>query len=165
MKETFLLIFFCAFFIGVQAQISDISLPTSDNEYIDISTDIPPQSISSSKKKSRKSEKVELRTVHMFATSFSFTDSILFITDIQTVENVEFVNRFFLLDITQFGVQFKDYLKEAGESSPQVSSLFFSTKLRKVTKQYNSIHKKTEKKKQFIPYKIGNEFKFNNPGN
>ena len=138
-KSTFLFIFLCVFSVNSWAQ----KTPSSP----------------SSGKKNEKERKVDSLTVYMFATSFSFIDSVLYVTNIQTMDNEHIVSKVFLLDRARYGEQLKGYLEKNGEPA-QVPSVFFSTKKKELVRQYNSIKKKSLQKGKFIYMPVGEEFKF-----
>ena len=92
-----------------------------------------------------KTEKIETLTLHIFAVSMSFSDSIMYMSNIQTIENATIRDKYFFDQRAEYSAQFKKWLEDGG-SSLQVSSLYFYKNHKKALKGYRTVRKKAMKK-------------------
>ncbi len=93
-------------------------------------------------------------TVYMFAASFSFGDSVLYISDIKQMDNLQLTNKAYLLGRNAFSDQFANFLESNGCAVPQLSSLFFDEKKSKVIKKYSKVQRVAKKKNSFGIIKV-----------
>ena len=100
--------------------------------------------------------------VYMFATSFSILDSVLFVSDIQLVNDVTVNNKWFVKDRLVYEKQFSDYIVGNNENESYMTSLLFSEKEKKITKKRERLIKRNKKKNGFQLYQIS-DFKFSKP--
>ena len=97
--------------------------------------------------------------VYVCALSFSPVDSVMFISNIQKIEQTIVRNRWFLEDRAVLERKFEDYVRDRA-GNLQLSSLFFSEKEKKVLKQRERIIRKNNKKKRFKVQYTGADFRF-----
>jgi len=97
--------------------------------------------------------------VYMFALSFSPVDSVMYISDIEKIEQAVVRNKWFLEDRKLFEESFQDYVR-AKVGDLQLSSLYFYEKEKKVLKKREQIIRKNSKKKRFILNSTGSDFRF-----
>ncbi len=83
--------------------------------------------------------------LYMFAFGRSFNDSIVYISDLQTVDSTWLDNRHgFLYSRSTYSYQFKNYMSELGVENP-TTCVIFSAKLKKAEKAYLKLKKKYTK--------------------
>lgn len=99
--------------------------------------------------------------VYMFAASFSLLDSVIYISDIQKVDNVIVNNKWFIKERSTFESQFTDHIS-ADLNESQLTSLYYSEKLKKMQKSRARLIKRNAKKNGFYLYQVS-DFKFVNP--
>ena len=99
--------------------------------------------------------------VYMFAASFSLLDSVLYISDIQKLENVTVNNRWFVKERAAFEKQFTDYIR-VGVNESQLTSIIFSEKIKKVEKRRARLIKRNAKTNGFALIE-STGFVFSNP--
>ena len=97
--------------------------------------------------------------VYVCALSFSPVDSVMFVSNIQKIEQTIVKNRWFLEDREVLEQKFEDYVRgRAGNY--QLSSIFFSEKEKRVLKQRERIIRRNNKKKRFKVQYTGADFRF-----
>ena len=100
--------------------------------------------------------------VYMFATSFSILDSILYVSDIQLVNDVTVNNKWFIKERLVFEKQFADFVVDADENESYMTSLLFSEKEKKLVKKRERLIKRNKKKNGFKLI-TAPDFKFSAP--
>ena len=101
--------------------------------------------------------------VYMFAASFSVLDSVLFVSDIQYVNDVTVNNKWFVKERLAFEKQFTDFVVGTGDEAESfMTSLQFSEKEKKLQKNRARLIKRSQKKNGFKMHQIPG-FKFENP--
>lgn len=99
--------------------------------------------------------------IYMFAASFSMLDSVLYVSDIQKMDNVIVNNKWFVKERAAFEAQFTEYVSPAFNGS-QMTSIYFSEKLKNVERRKARLLKRNSKKNRF--YLIEKkDFRFSNP--
>lgn len=88
-------------------------------------------------------------SVYMFASSFAFGDSVIYISSIQKMNQVQLTNKAYLLGRSDFSKQYAGFLEDNGCVSPQLPSLFFSEKQSVVQKKRAKVEKHFKKKMSF----------------
>lgn len=101
--------------------------------------------------------------VYMFGFSASFNDSIVYLTDIQKVEDawVESKNGF-LVNRDDYSYQLQNYLKQKGEQTPTCVT-FYALKQNDIHKKYENLKKKYTNKKHgdfLVSYIKAEDFMF-----
>lgn len=86
--------------------------------------------------------------IYIFGASFSLLDSVLYVSYPQKMENVTVNNRRFLKGRADLEKQFADYLSNGSESS-QLSTIYFSEKLKKLEKNRTRLIKRNSKRNRF----------------
>lgn len=107
----------------------------------------------------KQEKRVREADVYVCALSFSPVDSVMFLSNIQKMENAVVRNRWFLEDRAVLEKKFEDYVRERAGNF-QLSSIFFSEKEKKVLKQRERIIRKNNKKKRFKVQYTGADFRF-----
>lgn len=99
---------------------------------------------------------------YMFATCFSLLDSVIYVSDVQLVNDVTVNNKWFLKERLVYEKQFSDYVVGADESESFMASLLFSEKEKKLVKKRERLIKRSKKKNGFRLYQI-TDFTFSTP--
>ena len=101
---------------------------------------------------------VENCTLYVFGVSFSFSDSLVYMTDIQTMEDMTVKSNYFLEGNEAYSNQLKIWLENGG-SERQVSSLYFFKKSSKADRKYEKVRNRVIRKRGRTVITIP-EFKF-----
>jgi hypothetical protein len=109
-------------------------------------------------------KQVKAPHVYMFGFSGSFTDSLIYLTDIQDVQQVWVDTKTkFLLGRDNYSYQLKNYLSENLQQPNRVCVVFFAKSKKKAEKMYVKLRKKylnNPKASYDIRYISEQEFKF-----
>ena len=87
----------------------------------------------------------QLKTQHMYVVGFSasFTDSVIYITDVQDVQGAWYDTKGkFLMGCDNYSYQLKEYLAEKTGQKNRICMVFFATNKKKAEKKYQKIKKK-----------------------
>ena len=99
--------------------------------------------------------------VYMFAASFSLLDSVLYVSDIQKVNDVVVNNRWFIKQRSEYESQFTTHIG-AGDEESLLTSLYYSEKLKKITKRRSALIKSNARKNRFLLINVQG-FSFSKP--
>ena len=109
-------------------------------------------------------KKIQEPHVYLFGFSGSFTDSLIYITDIQDVQKAWMDNKTkFLLGRDNYSYQLKNYLSDQKQEPNRICVVFFAKTKKKAEKMYLKLRKKytNNKKASYnIRYITQQEFKF-----
>ena len=104
------------------------------------------------------------RSVYIAGVAASFSDSIVYFTDIQTVDSVVLDNHGFLTGRARLSSQLKTYLEDKESLPNRVCLVYFSENREKLEKQIKKIKEKYMKsKKSYIRELSSESFKFSKP--
>lgn len=106
----------------------------------------------------KKSRNVDL---YMFAASFSVLDSVLYVSEVQKVNDVIVNNKWFVKERAAFEEQFTERVR-IGDDESLLTSLYFSEKSKKVIKSRARLIKRNSKKNKFSLIEVSG-FSFSNP--
>ena len=103
--------------------------------------------------------------VYMFGVSAMFGDTIVYITDINEVENVELTRKYdYLTYRSEYSYQFTQFLGDKYNCSNQTTSVFFDKNKKKLMKRFTKLMKRYMESKDMKATMIGpDEFKFKVP--
>ena len=106
----------------------------------------------------------EEKAVYMFGASFSFSDSVVYFTEIMPVEGAKLdAKTKFLLHRQYYAYELKDYMNFQENMPGRTSVIYFSEKRSKLEKQAAKIKKRlVEKDGKTVRY-LGDKFKFVKP--
>lgn len=109
-----------------------------------------------------KSDKDE--TIYLFGASFSFSDSVVYFTEIMPVDGAKLDKKTkFLLHRQYYAYELKDYMTFQENMPGRTSVIYFSKKRSKLAKTEAKIKKKlVEKQGKTVRY-LGEKFKFVKP--
>ena len=114
------------------------------------------------KKETKKVKEVEPVTVYIWGASMSFSDSIVYFTEIQKLDAVVMENGF--LPYRQYyAYELKDHMNFEENMPGRISMIYFDEKLKKLEKKEQKIKKHLmEKEGKTVRY-LGDKFKFVKP--
>ena len=106
----------------------------------------------------------EETTVYLLGASFSFSDSVVYFTEIMPVEGAKLDGKTkFLLHRQYYAYELKDYMNFQENMPGRTSVIYFSEKRSKLEKQAAKIKKRlVEKDGKTVRY-LGDKFKFVKP--
>ncbi len=90
----------------------------------------------------------------------SFTDSLVFFTDIQYVDSATLYNKYLLSGRAQYSNQLKYFLEDTGNGKDRTCLVYFSKKKKSLQKQMNKIRQKYQKNKNIVIKDVDSTFKF-----
>lgn len=103
------------------------------------------------------------KTVYVMGVSFSFSDSIVYFTEIQKMDSIVFGEKHkFLPDRQHYSYELSDYMAAKENMPGRPSALLYSDKISKLQKQEAKLKKKLLKNKKAVMY-LGNKFSFTRP--
>lgn len=98
--------------------------------------------------------------VYMTGVSASFTDSLVYFTDIQFLDSAQMDGKGFLVGRSQYSVQLKDYLETKEGGKNRTCFMFFNLKKNKLQKELQKLKEKYNKGKNMVLKDVNPEFKF-----
>lgn len=98
--------------------------------------------------------------VYMAGVSASFTDSLVYFTDIQFLDSALVDGKGFLVGRSQYSVQLKDYLETKEGGKNRTCFMFFNLKKNKLQKELQKLKEKYNKGKNMVLKDVNPEFKF-----
>ncbi|MCD8290682.1 MAG: hypothetical protein LUC91_04170 [Prevotella sp.] len=105
-------------------------------------------------------ERYVANKAYIFGFATSFTDSTVYITEIQTMDSLWIENKTFMLDRDNYSYQLKNYLDKQGQQH-RTCIMFFAVKRKDIDKKYEKIKKKyVTKGHYYISYLRENDFQF-----
>ncbi len=114
------------------------------------------------KKETKKVKEVEPVTVYIWGASMSFSDSIVYFTEIQKLDAVVMENGF--LPYRQYyAYELKDHMNFEENMPGRISMIYFDEKLKKLEKKEQKIKKHLMEKENKIIRYLGDKFKFVKP--
>lgn len=110
----------------------------------------------------RAERKVKPGQAYMFGVSASFTDSVVYITDVQLLDTVYFQPKGdYLAERALYSNQLQFYLEEQCGKSHQTCAVFYHRSRKKIEKIYSSVKKKYAKDKTVVVQPLGaDSFRF-----
>ena len=104
-----------------------------------------------------KSEKDSV--VYIFGASLSFSDTIVYFTEIQQMDDVV-VEKGFLPNRQLYSYELKDYMSFKESMPGRISVIYFSDKRKDLVKKEKEIKKRLETKENMTVRYLGGKFKF-----
>lgn len=93
-------------------------------------------------------KKGESKVVYAFGVSASFTDTLVYYTQIQTLDSVKLTKEGFLPHRDLYSYQLKNYVEEKGLQRSSTSMIYFSDKKAKLEKEQAKLLDKYKKNKR-----------------
>ena len=103
------------------------------------------------------------KTVYVMGVSYSFSDSTVYFTEIQKMENIQFSDAHkFLPDRQHYSYELTDFM-ESNEGMPgRLSALYYAEKLTSLQKKAEKLKKRFLKKNKDVKY-LGSKCSFTRP--
>lgn len=98
--------------------------------------------------------------VYMVGVSASFTDSLVYFTDIQYLDSAMVDGKGFLVGRSQYSVQLKDYLETKQGEKNRTCFMFYNLKKNKLQKELLKLKDKYKKGNSLVLKDVNPEFKF-----
>lgn len=92
-----------------------------------------------------KKSDVKTSDLYVFAISFSFSDSIMYMSSVQKLENMTIREKYFLDERADLAGQFKKWVEEE-TSSQQIATLYYFDKKKKADAKYSKVCERAIKK-------------------
>ncbi len=92
--------------------------------------------------------------------SASFTDSLIFFTDVQYVDSATLYNKYLLFGRAQYSNQLKVFLEQTGKGTDRTCFVYFDKKKKNLQKKMNKIRQKYQKNKNVVINDVDSAFKF-----
>ncbi len=108
----------------------------------------------------KKSKDKDKHGVYMAGVSASFTDSLIYFTDIQYLDSAMVDGKGFLVGRSQYSVQLKDYLETKEGGKNRTCFMFFNVKKNKLEKEISKLREKYKKGNNMVIKSVNPEFKF-----
>lgn len=86
-----------------------------------------------------------IQKVYVFGFASSFTDSLAFMTDVQTLDSAYVMNNGFLADRALYSLQFYGHVNEKRGVENPTSTIFFDVKPQKLAKKYEKVKRMYQK--------------------
>ena len=104
------------------------------------------------------------KSVYIVGVSASFLDSVVYFTDIQTLDSVKLDSKKLLPSREQYSYQLKSYLENSLSLSNRTCFVYFSSNLSKLKKEISKVRDKYSKSQKVIVRDIkSDDFKFTKP--
>lgn len=104
------------------------------------------------------------KEVYAFGFSASFTDSVVYFTNIQILDSIKLDSKGFLPERPQYSYQLKNYLEGDRGLVDRTCMIYFSRNKKKLQKEEHKLHEKYKKDKNVIVKQLTlAEFKFSKP--
>lgn len=104
------------------------------------------------------------KSVYAFGLSASFTDTVVYYTDIQILDSVKLDKNNFLPGRDTYSYQLKNYLEINKGIANRTCMIYFSKDKKKLSKEFNKVMSRYKKDKGVTIQLIGSdEFKFQKP--
>lgn len=98
--------------------------------------------------------------VYLVGVSASFTDSLVYFTDIQLVDSAALDSKGLLIGRSLYSIQLKDYLEQHQDGKNRTCFMFFNTKKRKLEKEISKLKQKYQKGNTLVLKDLGDSFRF-----
>lgn len=108
----------------------------------------------------KKSKDKKKYGVYVAGVSASFTDSLVYFTDIQFLDSAYVDGKGFLSGRSQYSVQLKDYLESKEGGINRTCFMFYNLKKNKLQKELDKLKAKYNKGNNMIIKSVNPEFKF-----
>lgn len=112
----------------------------------------------------RKSKDKSKYGVYMAGVSASFTDSLIYFTDIQYLDSASVDSKGFLVGRSQYSMQLKDFIEEKEGGKNSTCFMLFNVKKNKLQKELLKLKEKYSKGNNMILKSVSPEFKFEKAG-
>lgn len=118
--------------------------------------------IARNKKESKKAKEIKEVPVYIWGASISFSDSVVYFTEIQELGAIVLENGF-LPHRQYYAYELKDYMNFNENMPGRISVIYFDEKRSKLEKQEQKIKKRLVEKEGLTVRYLGDKFKFVKP--
>lgn len=101
--------------------------------------------------------------VYLAGVSASFTDSLVYFTDVQYLDSAAVDDKGMLVGRALYSIQLKDYLEQKQNRKNRTCFMFFSRKKKNVQKELKKLKEKYTKGGSLFLQDVNAEFKFEKP--
>ena len=98
--------------------------------------------------------------VYIAGVSASFTDSLVYFTNVQYVDSASLGEKELLDGRAQYSIQLKEYLESKENGKNRTCFIYFNKSKKKLNKEVNKIRQRYQKGKSLIIKDVNPEFKF-----
>lgn len=98
--------------------------------------------------------------VYIAGVSASFTDSLVYFTDIQRVDSAFLGEKGLLQQRSQYSNQLKEYLESEGKGQNRTCFVYYNEKKKKLQKEITKLKQKYQKGGSLLLQDVGQSFKF-----
>lgn len=100
---------------------------------------------------------------YLVGVSASFTDSLVYFTDIQYLDSAVVDDKGMLVSRSLYSIQLKDYLEQNQGGKNRTCFMFFNRKKKNLEKEIGKLKEKYGKGGTLVLLDVGPEFKFTKP--
>lgn len=98
--------------------------------------------------------------VYMAGMSASFTDSLVYFTDIQYLDSASLSNKIMLDGRSQYSLQLKNYLEQKEGGKNRTCFIYFNKKKKKLQKELTKLKQKYQKGENLVLKQVDPDFAF-----
>ena len=98
--------------------------------------------------------------VYISGASASFTDSLIYFTDIQYLDSASLNDKGLLDGRSQYSIQLKDYLESRMDGKNRTCFIFFHRKKKNLQKEMSKLRQKYQKNSTLVVKEVNPDFKF-----
>ncbi|WP_296259012.1 hypothetical protein [uncultured Phocaeicola sp.] len=98
--------------------------------------------------------------IYIAGVSASFSDSLVYFTDIQFVDSAAVGGDGLLLGRAQYSIQLKEYLEQKENGKNRTCFVYYDKKKKNVQKEINKLKEKYQKGNSLVLLDVNPEFKF-----
>lgn len=98
--------------------------------------------------------------VYLAGVSASFSDSLVYFTDVQYVDSASVGEKGLLDGRAQYSIQLKEYLEEKENGRNRTCFIYFSRNKKALNKEVRKIRQRYQKGKALVIKEVNSEFKF-----
>lgn len=98
--------------------------------------------------------------VYISGVSASFTDSLIYFTDIQYLDSASLNDKGLLDGRSQYSIQLKNYLESRMDGKNRTCFIFFHRKKKNLQKEMSKLRQKYQKNSTLVVKEVNPDFKF-----
>lgn len=98
--------------------------------------------------------------VYIAGVSASFSDSLVYFTDIQYVDSASLSDNGLLIGRAQYSIQLKEYLEQKENGKNRTCFVYYNKKKKNLQKEINKLKEKYQKGNTLVLIDVNPEFKF-----
>lgn len=98
--------------------------------------------------------------VYLAGVSASFTDSLVYFTDVQYVDSAQLGDKGLLEGRAQYSIQLKEYLEEKENGKNRTCFIYFSRNKKSLNKELHKLRQRYQKGNSLVIRDVNSDFKF-----